>query len=315
MGGANTLLFLSTALMLSGTAQFFGQSLPSRFFPVLLVVAALSWWWLNGHERGYEDRVAFIVTLLGVLHAWHAHIIYRQPNKTFAARFTFAVLVTLIAVSLVRAVSARLVPTANSLFEPSLPQMVYILSNAFGLLLLSIGAVLMASEDLRHRLQTLATEDTLTKALTRRALFELGELELARSRRSSAPLSVLMLDLDHFKEINDTHGHKVGDAVLCDFVERTHTLLRRPSILARYGGEEFVAVLPETDAAQALAVAERIRDSKSTRSDLPEHHVSIGIATTLHNDQRPLMDLIDQADRGLYLAKERGRNRVETATA
>ncbi len=105
----------------------------------------------------------------------------------------------------------------------------------------------------------MAGHDSLTGALTRRALIEACDLELERSRRNHQSMSLLMIDLDHFKAINDTHGHPVGDRVLVDFVARVKSLLRLPDRLGRFGGEEFVALLPETSLDEARVVAERLR--------------------------------------------------------
>ncbi|QRX84570.1 GGDEF domain-containing protein [Glaciimonas sp. PAMC28666] len=177
--------------------------------------------------------------------------------------------------------------------------------------LIPICAILMTFEKLRLTLENLAMRDSLTGVLTRRALFEFGEGEIAGCRRRGASLSVLMLDLDHFKEINDNYGHHVGDSVIRDFAERTQSLLRKPFLLARYGGEEFVAVLPETGAADAVLIAERIRSSISFNPELPRCHVSIGVATNSVAGNESLTVLIQKADQGLYQAKQRGRNRIE----
>ena len=228
--------------------------------------------------------------------------------QSFATRFTATVLTLASAIILARAISAPFMPPQEGLFTPSPMQVVYLLGLAFGTLLTSIGTVLMASEHLRQELERLVTHDSLTGALTRRALFSTGEAELARARRQGRPLSVLMLDLDHFKQVNDQHGHLVGDRVLVDFVARANAVLRRPATLGRYGGEEFVALLPDTDAAQALAVAERIRASSAADPGLPRCHVSIGVATAL--PQESLDAVINRADAGLYEAKAQGRNQV-----
>jgi diguanylate cyclase (GGDEF)-like protein len=306
----NALLFLAVGVQLSGTSRFFGQPLPRLFLPALLAASLLVLWRVGIHPGQYADRVVFICLVLSALYVWHALVIWQQPVQSFASRFTFTVLALLTLVMLARALTTLHAPPTN-LFDRSPIQMIYLVSLSLGLLLLTIGAVLMASERVRQELQQLVTQDSLTGALTRRALFDMGESELLRSRRNGTPISVLMLDLDHFKAINDQHGHGVGDRVITDFVQRAHTQLRRPSILGRYGGEEFVAVLPDTDSSQAMAVAERIRSSAVLQSDLPRCGVSIGVASTSPQGTETLADLIDRADAALYRAKELGRNRVE----
>lgn len=312
-GLANALLFAAAATFLAGSCRFFGQPLPARATALLWLAGAATLVFMSLFSGHYGWRVLFMGLLLGGVGAWHAAVVWRQPVHSFATRFTGTVLAISSTITLARAVSAPFAPPQEGLFTPAPMQMMYLLGLAFGTLLTSIGTVLMASEHLRRELERLITHDSLTGALTRRALFTTGEAELARARRQGRPLAVLMLDLDHFKQINDAHGHRVGDRVLVDFVARAHAVLRRPAVLGRYGGEEFVALLPDTDMGQALAVAERLRTSACVDAHLPPCSVSIGVATALPQDT--LDALINRADAGLYEAKAQGRNRVAQAPA
>lgn len=307
-GLANALMFAAAATFLAGSCRFFGRPLSARATTLLWLTGVAALLFMSLFTGGYGWRVLFMGLLLGGVGAWHAAVVWRQPVHSFATRFTGTVLALTSAIILARAASAPFAPPQEGLFTPAPMQVVYLLGLAFGTLLTSIGTVLMASEHLRRELERLITHDSLTGALTRRALFTTGEAELARARRQGRPLSVLMLDLDHFKQINDEHGHRVGDCVLVDFVARAHAVLRRPAVLGRYGGEEFVALLPDTDTAQALAVAERIRASTCADPVLPCCAVSIGVAGARPQDS--LDTLINRADAGLYEAKAQGRNRV-----
>ncbi len=310
LGVANVLVFQSAFLFLAGTCHFLGRPLHRAVLPLQAVASGLILCRVITAETPYPDRVMIMCALLGGLCAWHAWVIWAQSRKSVASCFTTAALALQSAVFLLRGATAATLSPDEGLFSPSPMQAVYLLSHSFGLLLVSIGVVLMASEKRREELQQLVTRDSLTGALTRRALFEGGESELARSRRNGQPLSVLMLDLDFFKTVNDLHGHRVGDLVIRDFVARVQTLLRRPAMLGRYGGEEFVVVLPDTDLMQARLVAERIRESETTDASLPRCLVSIGVATAAASDTESLDALIDRADLGLYQAKAQGRNRV-----
>ncbi|MDO8768027.1 MAG: GGDEF domain-containing protein [Burkholderiaceae bacterium] len=313
MGAANVLLLMAGGYLLSGTCRHYGKPLPQWFFPALLVMSIPVMVVLSDRVDYYLYRVLFVCTTLAVLLALHAWVMWKHGGRTFAARFMLVVLVLLTAIMAGRAATALAYPLGTSMFTLSPMQALYLGGFSFGLLLMSIGAILLASERLRQELEHLASNDSLTGAFTRRALYELGENEVARCERLGTQLSALMLDLDHFKKINDQFGHYVGDLVLSDFVQRTQGILRRPSILGRYGGEEFVALLPDTDRAEALRVADRIRNSLSTNPDLPRCEVSIGMATFEHSKSDTLRDLIARADTGLYRAKELGRNRVEEA--
>jgi diguanylate cyclase (GGDEF)-like protein len=312
-GLANALMFAAAATLLAGSCRFFERPLSVRAVGGLWLAGLATLLFMSLFSGPYGWRVLFMGLLLGGMGLWHAAIVWRQAAQSFATRFTGTVLTLTSLIILARGVSAPFSPPQEGLFTPSPMQAIYLLGLAFGTLLTSIGTVLMASEHLRQELERLVTQDSLTGALTRRALFTTGEAELARARRQGRALSVLMLDLDHFKRINDEHGHLVGDRVLVDFVDRAHAALRRPAVLGRYGGEEFVALLPDTDTAQALAVAERIRTSACADPDLPCCEVSIGVAGALPRDS--LEALIRRADAALYEAKAQGRNRVAEAPA
>jgi two-component system, cell cycle response regulator len=167
----------------------------------------------------------------------------------------------------------------------------------------------------RSRLERLAVTDDLTLAFNGRYLASRLVEELERARRSAAPLSLLWMDLDHFKRVNDTHGHPLGDQVLRTFVERVRAATRRVDILVRRGGEEFVLLMPATSTAQAKVIAERVRASAAEPVVVGNvrltQTVSIGIATW--NGRESPEALQKRADEAMYFAKQSGRNRVELA--
>jgi diguanylate cyclase (GGDEF)-like protein len=170
-----------------------------------------------------------------------------------------------------------------------------------------------AEDEMRH----LASRDSLTQAYSRGHFLQLAENEISRARRHHHPLSLLLMDIDHFKNVNDRHGHSVGDRVLRAASDLFQSQLRRSDLLGRYGGEEFTVLLPETDARGARIVAERIRGALR---DSPLRVGSINIEITVSvggTDLRPEMQDIDaflaHADAALYRAKDHGRDRVEFA--
>lgn len=165
-------------------------------------------------------------------------------------------------------------------------------------------------------LKQLSNTDPLTRLYNRRYLMETLEREFQRSYRKQGYLSLVLLDIDHFKKINDTYGHQEGDVVLAAVAEMAQVELRRYDIAARYGGEEFVLVLPETPPPEALAVAERLRESvQSMEFPRPMENltvtISLGVATYPSERIDCIDSLIRQADEALYRAKQSGRNRVE----
>ncbi|MBY0432273.1 MAG: GGDEF domain-containing protein [Rhodospirillales bacterium] len=170
-------------------------------------------------------------------------------------------------------------------------------------------------EDLEH----LATVDSLTGANNRRHFLHLASGELDKAHRHIRPLSVMMLDIDHFKKINDAYGHAAGDEALRRFTAICKDSLRKSDILGRLGGEEFAIALPETDSKGAAELAERLRRRFSEAEVAAAEHrffftVSIGIALAQDNE-RQIDEILKRADEALYRAKETGRNRVVVAEA
>lgn len=177
------------------------------------------------------------------------------------------------------------------------------------------AAVALKNAQVHNAVAHAAQTDALTGLFNRGALMERLEREIDRARRYGRPLAVIFFDLDHFKGINDTYGHQFGDRVLRELARIATRTVRSIDLVGRYGGEEFVAVLPETDGAQALIVAERLRMNVAQRHyDLPNGEtaratISAGIA--VFPDNAPTMDaLLRVADTALYAAKAGGRNRV-----
>jgi diguanylate cyclase (GGDEF)-like protein/PAS domain S-box-containing protein len=175
-------------------------------------------------------------------------------------------------------------------------------------------AQLARSREELHRkneeLQILATTDLLTGGLTRRALFENFHRMWSHAQRRRAPLACIMIDVDHFKAVNDKHGHSAGDQVLREVGLRLREAVRTEDLVGRYGGEEFCVIAPDTPITGARVLAERIRESiQSAPCAGLSVTVSLGIAVM--NARTPSFEaLIATADNGLYAAKRSGRNRV-----
>ncbi len=160
------------------------------------------------------------------------------------------------------------------------------------------------------RLAELATIDELTGTKNRRRFREDLDLLFNQAIRLGAPLSLIMLDIDHFKQFNDTFGHPAGDEVLHRVGSILNMAVRSHDVVARYGGEEFVVLLPATDAAEALEVAARLRIAISSRTWMHRQvTASLGVATTLP-DVSSAAVLLNQADQALYQSKQKGRNLI-----
>jgi diguanylate cyclase (GGDEF)-like protein len=161
----------------------------------------------------------------------------------------------------------------------------------------------------------LATQDGLTKLLNHRNFYEQLDIEFSRAKRFAHPLSVVMLDIDYFKKINDTYGHPAGDAILKEMAKRIKSELRSVDIVARYGGEEFGLVLPESDSKASMLVAERIRQKVCTApfgTDKGEINVTVSIGVCDSSSQAITdgTDMVKKADKALYKSKHSGRNKI-----
>jgi two-component system cell cycle response regulator len=164
---------------------------------------------------------------------------------------------------------------------------------------------LLSSREDNEYFVDLAVRDGLTGLFNRRYFNELIKSEFSRIKRSPAPLSLLMLDLDNFKNYNDTQGHQAGDTLLRDAAKVYRNSVRTIDIVCRYGGEEFIVVLPHTDKKSAQIIAERMRMQVGLYLPVT---VSIGIATA-PDDAEEINQLIEKADNALYLAKKSGKNK------
>jgi diguanylate cyclase (GGDEF)-like protein len=167
-----------------------------------------------------------------------------------------------------------------------------------------------------QRVQSLAITDDLTGLHNRRALHETLHKEIRRSKRYRKPLSLLMLDIDGFKKINDTFGHQAGDEVLKSVAAHLQEVIRETDFLARYGGDEFAVILPETKAREATVLAERLKKAVvnypiSAGGDHRSITLSVGVADISNERTDSEEELISRADRVLYLSKGNGGNLVK----
>ena len=164
-------------------------------------------------------------------------------------------------------------------------------------------------------LQRLSQTDDLTQVPNRRNIMERLSEEVAIHKRKKRPMSLALLDIDHFKKINDNFGHQVGDVILREMAQLVSGHLRDYDALGRYGGEEFMLILPETTGAQAFQVCDRLRNLVAAEEFLVSGRgyrltVSLGLANKGAEEQPSREDLIEEADRCLYRAKQVGRNRT-----
>lgn len=193
-----------------------------------------------------------------------------------------------------------------------------LIAGLFVIYQLSIAALLINGWKLREsNITKLTVTDPLTGMANRRHILELLELELTGQRNAQQPFSLVMIDIDHFKHINDTHGHWVGDIALTQVAKAINNCIRLDDRLGRYGGEEFLILLPDAGPTQASQVAERCRNAveQLTLAKAPALSItaSFGVTSCLKQQVSHWDSLIRQADDALYCAKENGRNQVVAA--
>lgn len=249
-----------------------------------------------------------------------AHVLARGGLHAFPARYLMAFAaamhgVFLLLRPLVFRLGDALAPGVD--LVQALPQLI-VLESIVATVLIAFGILMLTNEFTTSALRRLAEMDSLTSVFNRRAFLTLLDKALSQARRTQSELHVLVIDLDHFKRINDTWGHKCGDDVLRHFVSLAASCLRMEDVMGRLGGEEFAIVLPTTDAAGAAAVAERLRTLVANQPALSEHGpialtVSVGVTQCVTSDSSEMA--LQRADQAMYRAKELGRNQVHVQGA
>jgi diguanylate cyclase (GGDEF)-like protein len=318
---ANTLLLGTTVLMLAGFRRHLALPVPWRRLGACVALGLLAIVVLHHGVDSIGGRVVAMSLLHAALCLEMGLLLRPQLGRSvrrYPILFTVCAAFANAGVQLVRAlVYGAQALGADPPWDEAALSMVFFSAGALALPALTLGAVMMANADLVARAQHAADHDYLTGARSRRAFFGLAAREQARALRLCSPLSLLLFDVDHFKRINDSHGHATGDRVLVDIVERTGAVVRSIDTVARLGGEEFAVLLPDTGADTALLVAERLRRELECSLDASGvavgYTVSIGAATLLGGESIDAM--LSRADAALYAAKAGGRNAVVDARA
>lgn len=177
----------------------------------------------------------------------------------------------------------------------------------------NVGFGILALRD-RKKVEELSIKDQLTGLYNRRKVDEVLMYELDRSKRYSSSLSLLLVDIDHFKKVNDNFGHSVGDSVLKEFAKILLEDKRSTDFIGRWGGEEFVIILPNTTIENAVLIGERVRKTTEKKEFSTVKKVTVSVGITTYEEEDSLDSLFDKADNALYRAKRGGRNRVEQVT-
>jgi diguanylate cyclase (GGDEF)-like protein len=314
---------LSNAFVVGGFAAYaialeIFHGLPRRRLRLWLLATAvvLSSVWLAQVIHSPALRLSVVVLLMATMLACVISNLYGSSRSRGRTRHILgSVVVLAVAILVYRAVTMYLDPSlVTAVFALSRVQ---VFSYAVGSVLpvvASFGFLLMCTERSQRDLERAARVDYLTDCYNRRAIEELGARAIAAARRHGMPLAVLVIDIDHFKKINDELGHAAGDLALVQAVGRIRTTLRTEDLLGRLGGEEFIVLMPNTDSSAAVVAGERIRQTFSATplpldGELRKVTLSVGAAVLAPAD-RQFSQLLLRADRAMYAAKNAGRDLV-----
>lgn len=313
---ANGFLSGSYALMLAAVGEFQQRTVPrwKYFVPIALTLLVSAILINDIHARFIWGGMVYIfqLALIG-----HTLLTAPETHTGRASKLLISGIAIVILVLLLRAIVAMtgqvILAQPGAGDAPHWIQIVSFVALMGSSLLGSIGFLLMVKERTDREVLHLAMTDSLTGVPNRRALMDYAERALAQ--RSGRSMALLMIDVDHFKRINDTRGHPAGDEVLRQISRLLSKRLRGGDLLGRYGGEEFCVVAPDTDADGALTLAESLRAALesaelTTASGKISVTVSIGVALSAANAERELKDILAEADVALYSAKKGGRNQV-----
>jgi diguanylate cyclase (GGDEF)-like protein len=309
---ANLMLLVAFMMMNIGSRKFAGA--PPRFDRKLLLLFVLAFVtlfiWFTYVQPDIRVRVAIqAVFTLAVILDQLILVLKALPGTAGRHILVFS-LVIMIGSRVIRLGALALgfdLPTG--VFDASALQLVYLAIPSLTIPLGTISFIMLASEKLRHDLEFISRHDGLTECLNKNAAMEELKREIAHASRHGSKLSIMLFDLDNFKDINDTYGHLEGDKILVDFSKRAKATLRGSDQITRFGGDEFMAILPDTDLKQALLVANRFHEAGKESQPIA-WSVSIGISVWL--DQDDSMDaLLTRADQALYRSKALGRNQTQ----
>lgn len=316
---ANGLMTLGIGVTWLGIRAFKGTSQPQTWpIAAALVMMALLWLF-RFHVDSFPARLAIasiVLASMSLLCARELLVPAKQPLRT--AYWLTGSIALLCSIGLILRAAFSLTDLAPIAARSNNPlQSVTLLGAMVAQIGLASGFILMTHYRTTMALHRLSERDALTGTLNRRSLHARATDVLAKAHKLDLPVTLIMMDADHFKRINDEFGHQIGDAVLCHMVSRIRQHLRTHDLLGRFGGEEFVLILPGLDTDSASQVAERIRlglCSQPWHTEDTPVNLSISLGVACSDQQGYSFDvLLGAADAALYQAKALGRNRIALA--
>lgn len=321
VGGAlaNSLIALAHGMVLVGVQRYLGLQPRTGLVIVVFVAMFASVFVVPELRETLRMRIIFHSGLYVLFDAWAGILLWRalRPGMRRFHRAVAVVLLVFAAFLSVRLLHAVISPALTTSFVQDPMQMSsFLTAMIFGFCLTMALAVMMFREK-QVELMDLAEKDPLTGLNNRLSLDHVAERHMLRAAEKGTALSVMLLDIDHFKPLNDEYGHQAGDRALCEIARRIDQVIRDTDVAFRFGGEEFLVLLPGARQAQAEFVAERLREAIDARpfvTDGESIHLTASFGVVACRiGQEPWEDCVRRADQALYRAKDRGRNRVERA--
>jgi diguanylate cyclase (GGDEF)-like protein len=316
-----SVLFLSAGLLVLQGYRLFFKLPPGRLSELAAYAMALSGLLYFTYVRPEVDaRIVLTSAFLGYVRlaiSWTVYTHRPRHRPAYSYFFVSAVAALGAVVHFVRALAVALgLEHHTQYFDASPTNIVFIALAIVTMPCLAIGAVMLAYDRMAERMERIATIDELTGALTRREFMAQAELQLERARRGALPFAVAILDIDHFKSINDAHGHATGDLALSYFASIVSQNIRKEDIFGRLGGEEFAVVFPATCRTEAETLVNRLRMRvASSKLTAPCGEISCTFSAGVDECQGrdTLASVMARADAALYSAKAMGRNLVVPA--
>ncbi|MEO7496595.1 MAG: GGDEF domain-containing protein [Massilia sp.] len=311
---ANLLIIVGVALEVAAYCTFFGFQSWKRFLYPFTALALLIMYSARLFGATGAELTIMMSVIIAMFTGAMSAILLGPSRHSSLLRRLIGVndLIFFVAMSL-RAYTG-FTCSGFSLFTPSAVQSFSYLTGYLLLIVNGFGFLLLCKEKDDRKMQRLATIDSLTGLVNRRAFFERTDSARAHSARINRPIALMMIDIDHFKRLNDRFGHASGDEALCVFAATTQTILREHDVMGRLGGEEFGLVMPGTDLKGALLVAERLRAAVE-QAPLPTsgyaYNMTVSIGLVVIDKDEHINAAMARADHALYAAKSAGRNRIE----
>jgi len=314
----NTLLTMAAVLLLHTAKRMRGLAEPRLPWLLVPLVAVVSLVWTEVWDE-FKVRSVLTTGLIAGLLLWAAYVVGRNPplDARRAHRIAAVTIGAYAAIMAIRSVLTLLREQRAGILQPTAFDVFSLLAFQAFAVSATLGLMWIEIQRLEGELKRLAAHDSLTGLLTRGAFVDLFERDVSRSRRSGEPFTLALLDLDHFKQLNDGHGHPFGDEILRRTAQQLRSGIRTHDVLGRYGGEEFALLMPGLAKEAGVRAAERVRghvEALKLEHDHTRLHLTIsaGVAA-FPQDGVDWESLLTAADAALYEAKASGRNRVVAA--